>query len=274
MHWLDIVILILIVILGAQGIMRGAIRELSSLFGIGLGIFLGSRLALAVGRWASAHSFQFSSEGAMKLAGFALIFLIVWGICFLLGLWLSKRLRRKESMTRAVAIWADRVLGFIIGAGKIYIIFAAIVFALNQTEAISKWSDNNLGDSFLYPPLKATGGFLIKLDKEARNLIEDAEAKAEEIKEAIKEGVEVIEPTVSEIIDSSEETAQALSDGVETVKEAARAIGGETQPPADQTAPQTPNAETQTAQALEDNETQTVQQTAQARTTNEGETEQ
>jgi membrane protein required for colicin V production len=201
--------MILMVALGAQGLLRGAIREIFSLLGIVLGVFIGTRFALSFGRWASERSFEFSSEGAMKLAGFALIFLFFWGICLLLGLWLSKRLRKKESMTRSVAIWTDRLAGFIIGAGKMYVIFAAIIFALSQTVAISKWINNNLGSSFLYPSLNATGGFLVKLDEQARakaaELAKAAAKSAEEAAQAIGEAAETLDANVAEIIDNGED---------------------------------------------------------------------
>ncbi|MDR0665771.1 MAG: CvpA family protein [Helicobacteraceae bacterium] len=228
-HWLDIVVLSLIVILGAQGILRGAVREFFSLLGVGLGIFLGSRLALVVGRWTSDHSFNFSSESATKLAGFAIVFLVVWAICFLVGLWLSKRLRRKESMARRIAVWLDRIFGFFIGVGKVYVLFAAIIFSLSQTAAISKWAQNNLEDSLLYPSLKATGGFLIKLDAQTREALKEAQSKAEDIKQTVEESVKAIEPPdVAEIIERGAEVLEEATKTTEQSEETAKLQNEET----------------------------------------------
>ncbi|MDR1912703.1 MAG: CvpA family protein [Helicobacteraceae bacterium] len=138
MHWIDIVVLVLIVALGVQGVFRGAIREVFSLVGVGLGVFLGSRLAFKVGSWASEHSFQLTNEGAIKLAGFAIIFILVWLVCFLLGLWLSKRIRAKESMSRALMVWFDRMLGFLLGAAKVFVLFSIIVYALIKSSRAAK----------------------------------------------------------------------------------------------------------------------------------------
>ncbi|MDR2152726.1 MAG: CvpA family protein [Helicobacteraceae bacterium] len=252
-HWLDIVVLVLIALLGIQGILRGAIRELFGLLGIGLGIFLGTRFASEVGKWASDRSFQFSSETATKLAGFLLIFLIVWAICFVIGLWLSKRLRKKESATRLVVIWLDRLFGFLICGGKIYIILATIVFAVSQINAVAKWADENLGSSFMYKPLKATGGFLAKLDPS--KAVEETQKKVEEITRTAVEKVKTVD---SGFPDANATALEALeNNATRALVEIKQAIAENNESDA---ATQTIAAETTEAQSktVDNNATQTI----------------
>ncbi|MGE4295220.1 MAG: CvpA family protein [Campylobacterales bacterium] len=199
-HYLDIVVLILIVILGLKGAFRGFIREFFGMAGIVAGVWLGSRFALEAGSWAAGHMESVQSEGVMKLAGFAIVFLAVWLGLTLVGSLLSTRAKNSEE---GFGTRLNMAGGAGIGALKVFLIFSVIAYAFGSTEQIKRWANENLGSSALYPVLFATGSYLIKLDLQektqsitdsvkqsaqqaagemAQNLIEPA-------KEAVKEGV-------------------------------------------------------------------------------------
>lgn len=160
-HYLDIVVLILIVILGLKGAFRGFIREFFGMAGIVAGVWLGSRFALEAGRWAGGHLESVQSEGVMKLAGFALVFLAVWLGMTLLGSLFASRSKKNEEGFGSRLNMAG---GAAVGAVKVFLIFSVIAYAFGSTAQIQRWAKENLSNSALYPALFATGSYLVKLD--------------------------------------------------------------------------------------------------------------
>ncbi|MDR2904585.1 MAG: CvpA family protein [Helicobacteraceae bacterium] len=208
-HWIDVIFLILFAVLGVKGFLRGAVREIFALLGIGLGIFLGSRFALEMGKFAQEKGLFVSGEGAMKLVGFVIIFAIVWGFFFLLGFFISKLLRKKDTPVRVIARWADRIGGFFISSGKYFLIISVIFFALAQTAKIGNWLEANFSGSFFYTPLIKTGGFLMKLEESSA--IKESVEKTNETIETIENArgkIMEIQNNAEELIDSANETFQ------------------------------------------------------------------
>ncbi len=176
-HYLDLIVLALVVILGLKGLLRGVIKEAFSAIGIIAGVWLGSRFALQAGEWASAHFESVQSEGVSRLAGFAIVFLAVWLLMLLLGSLAASASRRKESSARF-----DMAGGAVVGAVKIFLIFSVIAYAFGSTDRVREWANENLQDSFMYPVLYTTGSWLIKLDIEesARGALDETKARASE----------------------------------------------------------------------------------------------
>ncbi len=161
MHYLDLIVLALIVILGLKGLLRGFFKELFSAIGIVAGVWLGSRFALQAGEWASTHFESVQSEGVSRLAGFAIVFLAVWLLTKLVGSLVTSASARKESAARF-----DMAGGAVVGAVKIFLVFSVIAYAFGSTDRVRSWASDNLHDSFMYPVLFNTGSWLIKLDIE------------------------------------------------------------------------------------------------------------
>ena len=58
----------------------------------------------------------------------------------------------------------DKVLGFIFGASKFFLIAAVIAYASYSIHAIKATIDSNMKSSMLFPILVETGSFIMKLD--------------------------------------------------------------------------------------------------------------
>jgi len=155
----DVIILGLIVFLGLKGLFRGLVKELFAIFGIIGGIFIASRIASSTGGLVDAI-FHIESQNTMLLIGFVLSLLFIWSIAYFLGILLS------TMFTLSGLGIFDKILGFAFGAGKIFLLFSIIFFALSNVEIMSKKMENLKTKSIMYPLLVSSGGYIIKLNNE------------------------------------------------------------------------------------------------------------
>ena len=102
MNILDIIIIAAVIFFLIRGVFRGIVREIGSLAGVVLGIWLGNLYYPEV-----AHLLKsFIPPGKyLPIIAFALIFLVVLVLCNLLG-WLFKKFFQKLFLG-----WIDRILG-------------------------------------------------------------------------------------------------------------------------------------------------------------------
>jgi len=155
----DVIILGLIIFLGLKGLFRGLVKELFAIFGIIGGIFIASRIASSTGGLVDAI-FHIESQNTMLLVGFVLSLLFIWSIAYFLGILLS------TMFTLSGLGIFDKILGFAFGAGKIFLLFSIIFFALSNVEIMSKKMENLKTKSMMYPLLVSSGGYIIKLNNE------------------------------------------------------------------------------------------------------------
>ena len=119
MNLLDVVIIACMVFLIVRGIFRGFIREIGSLAGVILGIWLASLYEPQMTDFLKPF---LPSGNFLPLISFALIFLVVLVLCNVVG-WLLKKLVKKIFLG-----WADRTLGAALAVLKgVIITYFAIV---------------------------------------------------------------------------------------------------------------------------------------------------
>ncbi len=197
----DIIVLSLIVILGLKGLFRGLTKELFGLIGIVGGVFVASRLAKSTGDIINGI-IPVDNESTILLIGFIVTLVIFWIIAYILGVVLEK-----VFSASGLGVF-DRILGFVFGAGKIFLLFAIIAYAVSQVKMLHDNLQPKLQNSIMFPLLTQTGGYIIKLDTSnvqkkvskqfdnvvdsAKNSIEEISTeelkkKAEELKEQLKE---------------------------------------------------------------------------------------
>ena len=185
----DIVIVVMVVVLGLKGLFRGITRELFGLIGIVGGVFIASRLANEVGKIANSIV-PMDNENTILLSGFVVALVIFWIIAYILGMVISK-----VFSLSGLGIF-DRIFGFVFGAGKIFLLFSIIAYAVTQVKIINDNLKPKLQDSIVFPLLADTGSYIIKLDtgeiqqtvsKQLDNVVE---ATKDTIKEISKEELE------------------------------------------------------------------------------------
>jgi len=182
----DIIVVTLVVVLGLKGLFRGFTKEFFALVGIIGGVFVASRVAHDMGALANSI-IPIKNENTILLAGFIVSLVLFWIAAYILGMLLEK-----VFTLSGLGIF-DKLLGFTFGAGKIFLLFSVISYAVSQIKTINDNLQPKLKDSIVFPILKDTGGYIIKLDtsnlqKEVTHHIDNAvDATKETIKEISQE---------------------------------------------------------------------------------------
>ncbi len=158
LNYFDIIVSIIVLFLGLKGIINGFFKELFGLIGIVGGIFLASRIGDTVGQKLSDLIFKFENSSAIGFTGFLVTLLIFWLFMILVGF-----VFKKLSSVSGLGI-LDKILGFIFSAGKFFLITAVIAYATYNVNAIKGSIDSISKNSFVFPILVQTGGFIMKLD--------------------------------------------------------------------------------------------------------------
>ncbi len=197
-NYFDIVASIIILLLGLKGIINGFFKELFGLIGIIGGLFVASRFGDSVGEYLNNLIFNFSSPSAVSFLGFLTTLAIFWLLMILIGYTFKKL----SSMSGLGPI--DRILGFVFGASKFFLIAAVIAHAAYNIKAVKSTLDSVMQTSILFPIMVESGAFIMKIDPVG--LSEDINASIEQGTEAIKERTETL------ISESTQEEIQKIQD--------------------------------------------------------------
>jgi membrane protein required for colicin V production len=197
LSYFDIIVTTLVTLLGLKGLFRGFIKEFFALIGIVGGVFIASRIASNTGELI-ANFIPIDNNNTMLLIGFVASFIAIWLIVYMLGTVFSKIFSLS-----GLGVF-DKILGFVFGAGKIFLFFSIITYAVSNVEALSKKVESVTGDSVVYPMLVDTGAYIIKID-------------TTQLQNKISDGVDtVVEGTKDTIEDISVEN---MKEKVEEMKE-------------------------------------------------------
>ncbi|MDO8453165.1 MAG: CvpA family protein [Sulfurimonas sp.] len=158
LNYFDLVASIIILLLGLKGVVNGFFKEVFGLVGIIGGIFVASRVGDRVGQLISDLIFKFDNSAAISFTGFLTTLALFWFLMIGVG-FIFKKL---SSLSGLGPI--DKVLGFIFGASKFFLIAAVIAYASYSIHAIKATIDSNMKSSMLFPILVETGSFIMKLD--------------------------------------------------------------------------------------------------------------
>jgi membrane protein required for colicin V production len=174
-------------LLGIRGAVNGFIKELFNLLGIAGGVFLAARFASNIGKIVDENIYTMQNEASIQLVGFLITLLFVWLFCFMTGLIISKLLNL------GILASFNRILGFVFGSLKTFLIFSVIIFALSNIEFIRKNLDNALEESFIYPKLLFMGAQILNME------IKTIPENITDITENVEENIEFILDNISEI---------------------------------------------------------------------------
>ncbi|MCR8696893.1 MULTISPECIES: CvpA family protein [Campylobacter] len=173
--WFDIIVIAVVVILGIKGVINGLIKEVFGLIGIIGGVIVASRNASLVGEQISLYLYELS-DSAEFFFGFLLTLLIFWFVCLLLGNLLSKMLKMSGLG------FVDRLLGFFVGAAKIFLVLAILVAIVSRISVLNQKISPYFKDSKVYPVLLAAGEFIMAMDiSSVQNSLENGEIVVPEI---------------------------------------------------------------------------------------------
>ena len=197
-NYFDIVAAIIILLLGLKGIINGFFKELFGLIGIIGGLFIASRFGDNLGEYLNNLIFNFSSPSAVSFLGFLTTLAIFWLLMILIGY----AFKKLSSLSGLGPI--DRILGFVFGASKFFLIAAVIAHAAYNIKAVKSTLDSVMQTSVLFPIMVESGAYIMKIDPVG--LSEDISSTIEQGSEAIKERTEAL------ISESTQEEIQKIQD--------------------------------------------------------------
>jgi membrane protein required for colicin V production len=175
---LDLVSIALILFLGIKGILRGFVKEVFGLIGIIGGIFIASKYAQVAGEYADANFLNLHNKGSVYLIGFIAVLILFWLLATFIGAMLGKLVN-----SSGLGI-VDKILGFIVGGAKIFLIFSVIIYVLSNIAIFRSSLDSMFSGSFMYPIFKDWGSKIVQIDpaqlaKETRELKVEDDTKSE-----------------------------------------------------------------------------------------------
>lgn len=178
----DIVVVALVTVLGLKGLFRGFTKEFFGLVGIVGGVFIASRIAKDTGMLIDGI-IPIENDNTLLLVGFVVSLAIFWIIAYALGTVLAK-----VFSLSGLGIF-DKALGFTFGAGKIFLLFSIIAYAVSQVKSINDNLEPKLKNSIVFPVLKDTGSYIVKLDTSdfGEQVTEQLDGVVNSAKETIKD---------------------------------------------------------------------------------------
>lgn len=151
---LDCIIIGVTLILGLGGIISGLIKEGFGLAGILVGVYVSTSYAEKVGALINQYIYKNDNEFLLRLFGFVVALVIVWGIFIILG-----RIISKLVALSGLGV-VDKIMGFVFGAGKIFIIFSIIASCINEVPIINNKIGQFFANSVVFPILVETGSVI------------------------------------------------------------------------------------------------------------------
>ena len=197
-NYFDLVSLSIILLLGLKGIINGFFKEVFGLVGIIGGIFVASRAGDEVGKYLNDLVFNFESSSAVSFLGFLTTLALFWMLMVIVG-YMFKKLSSLSGLGLV-----DKILGFIFGASKFFLIAAVIAHAAYNIKALKSTIDSSMGESIVFPIMVETGSFIMKIDPVSIG---------DDINVTITKGTELIESKSKEMIE------QSAIDQIEEIKQ-------------------------------------------------------
>jgi len=121
-------------------------------------VYFASRFADTAAAFIDTNFLHLENTSLLKLIGFLVILTIIWLGATIIGAIFSK-LTSQSGLG-----FINRLLGFVVGGGKYFLIFALIITALSNVTLVKDNLEKYVKDSVLYPFLKESGAYLINLD--------------------------------------------------------------------------------------------------------------
>ncbi len=162
---LDIVIGSIVIILGIKGFFSGFLKETFSFIGLVVGVYTASNVSKKMALSMGENFLHIENTTVLTLIIFLTVLAFIWLSSITIGALLSK-------LTKATGLgFINNILGFLIGGGKYFIIFAVIITALSNVKLLKNSMTNFEKNSLLYPYLIMAGDFLIQLNPQDLNAL-------------------------------------------------------------------------------------------------------
>lgn len=209
--YFDIVVGAIILLLGLKGILNGFFKELFGLIGIIGGVFVASRAGNSMGQMINDSLLHIQNQAAINFTGFLITLAVFWLAMIAIG-FAFKKLSKISGLGPV-----DKIMGFVVGAGKFFLIIAVVAYAVYNIKVVRSNMQNTMNSSILLPVLVETGGFIMKLDTSniSKDINETITNKQEDIKNKVKTTIdENKDKIINEVSDQIQKNEQNITQEV------------------------------------------------------------
>jgi len=155
---LDLVSISLILFLGIKGVLRGFVKEVFGLIGIIGGIYIASKYAQVAGEYLDANFLSLQNKASVYLIGFISALILFWIVATFVGSMLGKLVNSSGLG------FVDKILGFIVGGAKIFLIFSVIIYVLSSISIFKSSLNSIFEGSMMFPIFKEVGSKIVQID--------------------------------------------------------------------------------------------------------------
>ena len=158
----DVVVGFFILIFAIKGAIGGFINEISKIFGWVVGVTVSYHFSTDAGEFLNQY-FDIGGKVVSSVAGFIALLSL-----FLLSIYIINAMLTNLAEKFAISGFLNRILGFIFGGGKIFIIFAFIIsllyaFPFSKGLFFDKFDMDNR-QKLIFPAMVKTGTYILNLD--------------------------------------------------------------------------------------------------------------
>jgi membrane protein required for colicin V production len=169
--YFDLGIISIILILSIKGFLQGFIKEFFGLLGLLGGLYFALKYSDEVSKIISQNLVALDDKSLLSMLGFLSILIGMWIFSILVGTIISKL-----AYFSGLGFF-NRLLGFIVGGGKYFVIFSLIIGAFANVKFVQDNLKKFTSKSMVYPYLLETGSYLLNLDKSFLTSIVDKKDK-------------------------------------------------------------------------------------------------
>ena len=157
-HTVDIIITALVLFLAIKGLMNGFSKELLNFITIVGGITLAANFNTSVVDLINEQQLVPTiAQSYEKIVGFIIVIIAVWMVVGVI----SSIVHRFGSATISPI---SRIFGYIISAARYFIIFALIIFGVNQSEFFKNEAKKLKTETKLFVPMTNIGATILNID--------------------------------------------------------------------------------------------------------------
>jgi len=161
---IDMIIVGITILLAIKGFFNGFIKEAFGLIGIIGGIYIAGLYYHQTGMYINSNLMTIPNKSAIDLVGFISVFFLFWIFCIFLGFLIGKILKI------SALGFIDKLLGFLFGGLKFFLIISIIVASVYQIEFIRKKMDKIEKKSVLLPLMIEMGDKIINFSPKKFNM--------------------------------------------------------------------------------------------------------
>ncbi|RDU72606.1 CvpA family protein [Helicobacter aurati] len=175
-HYIDIGVTIIVLLLGLRGLKNGLVHEVASMLGIVLGIYLASQYCVDLSKYLKYAGLEFQNETVLWSLTFVIIFALMWIGFLVVGATIATFMTTTPQL--AIINYSG---GYIFAVLKYAVILSLLVYAFSQIEFLKSPIKDFTKQTVSYPIMYEIAEKIINMET-----IQNIQKQYEEQKETDK----------------------------------------------------------------------------------------